>query len=186
MKTYKLGNAVKAILRSYAPGKIGNVDIFYSMQPYTILDTTEATVTFRDINSTAKTNQNILNYNVDHVDSIELKNVVLNDKILNLIFQEDDEPLKTISINKNANGNTLLLPSDMICYQLFVFDDEGSLVYAADEASGSIQVEKPDSNYLLVFLCDANRGYYLNRMHNITMALDLEVVGNEDDTRNHF
>lgn len=186
METYKLGNRVKAILRAHSPGWVGNTEIFYSMQPYTILETTEATVLFRDTVSTAKTTQSLLKYDVDFVDSIELSNVKLTDKILNLIFRQDDQPLKTISINQNSSGHILPLPSDIVCYQLFVFDDEGQLVYAVDEAKDSIEVDKPDSNYLLVFLSDAEKGYYLSRQQNITLALDLEVIGNEDDTTNHF
>lgn len=186
METYKLGNKVKAILRAHSPGWIGNTEIFCSMQPYTILETTEATVLFRDTVSTAKTTQSLLKYDVDFVDSIELSNVKLTDKILNLIFRQDDQPLKTISMNQNSRGHILPLPSDIVCYQLFVFDDEGQLVYAADEAKDSIEVDKPDSNYLLVFLSDAEKGYYLSRQQNITLTLDLEVIGNEDDTTNHF
>ena len=186
METYKLGNKVKAILRAHTPGQIGNVEIQYSMQPYTILDAVDAQVIFRDNNSSAKSIQTLVNYNIDFIDSVNLNNVKLTDKIVNLIFSVDNAPLKTISKNYSSNSEGLIyLPSKTPLYQVFVYNDEGELEAAYDSLDvNSIQVSKPLSGYLLVYLQDAEKGFSLNRMNSVVLALDLEVVGNENDSTN--
>ena len=37
MKTYKIGNKVKCIIRSYSSGYIGETRMEYDNQPYTVL-----------------------------------------------------------------------------------------------------------------------------------------------------
>lgn len=186
METYKLGNKVKAILRAHTPGQIGGIEIQYPMQPYTILDAVDAQVIFKDNNSSARSIQTLVNYNIDFVDSVNLNNVKLTDKIVNLIFSVDNAPLKTISKNYNSNSEGLIyLPSKTPLYQVFVYNDEGELEAAYDSLDvNSIQVSKPLSGYLLVYLQDAEKGFSLNRMNNITLALDLEVIGNENNSTN--
>lgn len=186
METYKLGNKVKAILRAHTPGQIGSVEIQYSMQPYTILDAVDAQVIFKDNNSSAKSIQTLVNYNIDFVDSVNLNNIKLTDKIINLIFSVDSKPLKTISKNYQSNSNGVIyLPNNTSLYQVFIYNDEGELEIAYDKIDDNfIQVAKPLSSYLLVYLQDAQKGFSLNRMNNITLALDLEVIGNENNSTN--
>lgn len=54
LKTYKIGNNVKAILRFYTAGKIGDVTAEYDNQPYTVLNNIEANFVFENINSESK------------------------------------------------------------------------------------------------------------------------------------
>lgn len=191
MTTYKLGNKVKAILRAYSPGKIGSVDITYNMQPYTILDTTDAQVIFRDNNVSAKSTQStqsFINYNVDFIDSVQLNNVKLTDKILNLIFTEDSEPLHPMIHNLTSNEDRYIyLPISEEVYQVFVYNVDGELEAAYDTLTQNyIIVDNPNTNYLIIYLRSAKKGYFLNRLRNITLALDLEITGNENDSTETF
>ena len=186
METYKLGNKVKATLRAYSPGKIGNTEIKYCMQPYTIINDADVQVSFRDTDGNARTTQTLLNYNVDYVDSVSINNVPLNDKILNLVFQVDNAPLRTKSANCNSNDAGVIYLPDEKMYQVFIYDDNGELESAHDELVDYVVVNKPNSNYLIIYICDGTKGFSLNRTNNVTMALDLEVTGNENDTTNKF
>ena len=59
MKNYKLGNQVTVIIRSYCGDtSIGNQSISYANQPYTIIKSADASLSFKNISSTAKTNFN--------------------------------------------------------------------------------------------------------------------------------
>ena len=192
MKAYKLGNKVKAILRTYSPCKIGNIEMKYPNQPYTILETTDAQILFKELNTSATSatsTQSLLNYNVDFVDYIQLNNVALTDKILNLIFEKDLEPIKPVSHSCNSdNSGYIYLPIESPIYDLFIYNDAGSLEcepYRVFE-DNKIQVSKSNSNYLVFYTENASEGYYLNRLNNITLSIDLEVIGNKDDTTENF
>ena len=54
MKTYKLGNKIKCIIRSFASGKIGSQEMQYGNQPYTVLKDVAASVTFESENRNPK------------------------------------------------------------------------------------------------------------------------------------
>ena len=190
METYKLGNSVKAILRAYSPGVIGDVNIEYPMQPYTIINSAEANIIFntRDGNASNATNgQSLLNYNIDYVDSVVLNNVALTNKILNLIFKLDDNPLCTKTVNcKSNNEGIIYLPNENM-YQVFIYNDLGELESAHDEINSSnLQVANNNSNYLLIYITDGKKGFFLNRLVNLYMSLDLEIDGNEENRTNKF
>ena len=189
METYKLGNKVKAILRAYTPCKIGDIEMKYPSQPYTVLDTTDAQVSFKDRDSSATSTQTLMNYNIDFVDSIQLNNIKLTDKILNLIFEKDSAPLRPISQNYNSDGNGYIyFPINYPVYNLFVYDDEGQLECDPYEVfeSNRLKVSKPNSSYLMFYLEDATKGFYLNRLNNIVLSLDLEITGNENNATETF
>ena len=86
MNTYKLGNKVTCIIRAYSNGKIGDVVMDYNNQPYTIVKSATANLSFTDIDITAKSNFTQLAYNNSKLSQIQISDVTLNDKILNLIF----------------------------------------------------------------------------------------------------
>ena len=85
MKTYKLGNKTKCIIRSFSAGRIGEQEMQYDNQPYTVLKDVEASLTFTDKNISSKSTFVDLSYNIDNLQEINISNVELNDKILNLI-----------------------------------------------------------------------------------------------------
>lgn len=188
MKTYKLGNKVKATLRAYAPGKIGNVDIKYNGQPYTIIDAAEVQVNFAETNKDGVVSAgSIFNFNIDYVDSVDISNVELTDKILNLIFGVDDEPLCSKTMNSNSDDSGIIYLPEDVMYQVFVFDDEGELESAHELITdGQLSVNKLNSNYFIVYTCDGKKGFSLNRYNNTLLTLDFEVTGNKNDNTSKF
>ena len=50
METYKIGNKVDCIIRSFASGTLGQTEMKYANQPYTIIKNIEASMTFLEQN----------------------------------------------------------------------------------------------------------------------------------------
>ena len=184
LTTYKLGNNVKAILRFYTAGKIGDVTAKYDNQPYTVLKNIEANVSFNYITTDAKAVMSELSYNTDTVSTVTLSNVELTNKILGLICSNSEEKLCSTVRNYNSDNEGkiyLHLPSDEI-YQVFIYDNEGQL----EAAYGSIddpvlQVTKSLSNYAVFYSFIGDTGYSLNRRPNIYVSIDLELTSNENN-----
>ena len=53
MNTYKLGNKITCIIRAYSSGKIGDMVMDYNNQPYTIVKSVNANLSFVDIDVNA-------------------------------------------------------------------------------------------------------------------------------------
>ena len=94
MKTYKLGNKIKCIIRSFSAGKIGDQEMIFGNQPYTVLKDVEASLSFSDNTHNSKTSFVELAHNKDSLQEITFSNVELNDKILNLIFSKNKDKTK--------------------------------------------------------------------------------------------
>ena len=86
MNTYKLGNKVTGIIRAYSSGKIGDMVMDYDNQPYTIIKSVTANLGFTDIDAIAKSSFTQLAYNNSKLSQVQISDVTLNDKILNLIY----------------------------------------------------------------------------------------------------
>jgi hypothetical protein len=133
MNVYKLGNKVKCIIRSFSSGKIGDVEMKYGNQPYTVLSDIEAQLSFQSKNRNANAVQPELNYNLDYADTLRISNVKLTDRIINLIFAQSDSAMCHVQENYTAtNGKFYFsLPINQSeVYQLFVYNDTGDLVKA--------------------------------------------------------
>ena len=89
---YKIGNKVDVIIRAFNAGTMGSMQIQYKNQPYTILRDVSATLTFaaKDVNS-RQGEKNLLSFNHDSISRIDINGVVLNDKILNLLYTKNEE-----------------------------------------------------------------------------------------------
>ena len=191
MNVYKLGNKVKCIIRSFSSGKIGDVEMKYGNQPYTVLNDIEAQLSFQSKNRNANAIQPELNYNLDYADTLRISNVKLTDRILNLIFTQFDFALCHVQENYTATNGKFYLPMNQPeIYQLFIYNEEGQLVKAEgrwdkNEIIIPEDVRKESSNYL-VFYSYPGKGYALNRNQNIYLTLDLEVEGNKGDTQDNI
>lgn len=207
METYKLGNKVKCIIRSISAGKLGNMEMKYGNQPYTVIKDVEATMRFTSHNRTAKSNQtNELAYSIDDVAGLQLRNVAFTDKILGLMF--DDAPAEGVLCNVSDNfdiepGETLSLAHQIAnygeIYQVFVYDVDGKLIAArscvnnknfdqiADSGkNGIINVGQYGGNFLVFYSYIGTKGYSLARSTNTYVILDLEITGNESDDPNDY
>jgi hypothetical protein len=184
MKTYKIGNKVKCIIRSYTSGYIGETRMEYDNQPYTVLQNIEASMSFKNIRKDSSDDLRQMSFNVESISEIRLSNISLTSQILNLIFLKNEDKLCNTCENYDSNTNKIIylhFPADEV-YQMFVYDDEGNLEAAYGTYSGdTLEVEKAETNYLIFYSYTGEKGYSLNKQNNFYVTLDLEVIGNTDD-----
>ena len=185
MKTYKLGNKTKCIIRSFSAGKIGEQEMKYDNQPYTVLKDVEASLTFVDKNISSKTTFVDLSYNIDSLQEINISNVELNDKILNLIFSKNEDKLCSTMINCVAENNKIYItsPTDEI-YQVFIYDVDGNLEKAYGVLNNmEVEVQR-NEDYLVFFTYVGEKSFKINRSESLYLTLDLILEGNADDEIN--
>ena len=187
MKTYKLGNKTKCIIRSFSAGRIGEQEIKYDNQPYTVLKDVEASLTFVDKNISSKSTFVDLSYNIDSLQEINISNVELNDKILNLIFSKNEDKLCSTMINCVAENNKIYItsPTDEI-YQVFIYDVDGNLENAypvLNKMEMEVEVQR-NEDYLVFFTYVGEKSFKINRSESLYLTLDLILEGNADDQIN--
>ena len=185
MKTYKLGNKTKCIIRSFSAGRIGEQEIKYDNQPYTVLKDVEASLTFVDKNISSKSTFVDLSYNIDSLQEINISNVELNDKILNLIFSKNEDKLCSTMINCVAENNKIYItsPTDEI-YQVFIYDIDGNLEQAYGVLNNMEVEVKRNEDYLVFFTYVGEKSFKINRSESLYLTLDLILEGNADDEIN--
>lgn len=185
MKTYKLGNKTKCIIRSFSAGRIGEQEMQYDNQPYTVLKDVEASLTFVDKNISSKSTFVDLSYNIDSLQEINISNVELNDKILNLIFSKNEDKLCSTMINCVAENNKIYItsPTDEI-YQVFIYDVDGNLEQAYGVLNNMEVEVKRNEDYLVFFTYVGEKSFKINRSESLYLTLDLILEGNADDEIN--
>ena len=185
MKTYKLGNKTKCIIRSFSAGRIGEQEIKYDNQPYTVLKDVEASLTFVDKNISSKSTFVDLSYNIDSLQEINISNVELNDKILNLIFSKNEDKLCSTMINCVAENNKIYItsPTDEI-YQVFIYDVDGNLEKAYGVLNNMEVEVNRNEDYLVFFTYAGEKSFKINRSESLYLTLDLILEGNADDEIN--
>lgn len=184
MQTYKIGNKINCIIRIFSAGKIGDEEMVYDNQPYTCLKDVEATLTYNEFEKEAKVINTELAYNIDFVSGIKLSNVLLTDKILKLIYGKNEEKLcHTVKEFASHNGKIYIPLDAEKIYQVFVYNKNGELEAAYGELSldTPLEVAEENDNYLIFYSYEGKTSVDLNRLTNIYVTLDLEVVGNIDD-----
>ena len=187
MKTYKLGNKAKCIIRSYCAGQLGAENMQYGNQPYTVLEDVEATIYFNDQDSKSTTSKNVLSFNASNVSRVVLQNVVLTERVLNLLFKNYEDGLSNTTKYIRSDENKKLHFHTNPVYQVFVYDDEGLaeaagivLTERSDEAV--LNVKQAEYEYLTFYSYAPNNSLSLNENNNnVYITLDLELQGNEDD-----
>lgn len=186
METYKLGNKINCIIRAYSTGNIGSTSIEWANQPYSILKDVGATINFADKDRNSSQGvRNLLAYNTSEIDSLNISNVLLTDKVLNLLFDNSEEKLCTTTkdVFSTSDGKIYLTcPQDTI-YNVFIFNEEG-LELALDTyniAEDSIHVDKNNSPYLVIYSYEGNKAVSFSSPRNLYLTLDLELTGNVND-----
>ena len=185
MKEYKIGNKGTCIIRSSTSGNIGQIEMEYGNQPYTILKNVDATVSFADVDGRAKAVQQELFYNTANLNSIKISNVNLTDKILNLIYSKKEEVfIHYVEKSYSDENNKVFLPSSDPKYQVFVYNEDEQLERAFGVVEDNyIEVEKANSPYLVVYSCLAEKGFALNKSHYMYLTLDYQVDGNDESNQ---
>lgn len=189
MKTYKLGNKAKCIIRAYAPGVYGDETINYANQPYTILKDVSASFNFSNYEHAATNHlgQQLLNYNVDFLDTIYISNVKLTEKILKLIYCKSEDKLCAFSENYTSNENKeiFLNANYNTLYQVFIYNVEGQLEakydkYDAAQNEYVLKVDNANSSYIICYSI-YRAAVDLNNLNNYNVTLDFEFKGNQDN-----
>ena len=189
METYKLGNEIKCIIRSYAAGPIGNTVALYDNQPYTILKDVSATIRFKDQNSNiGKGVKNLLSYNTNAIEDIQISNVLLTDKIINLIFDQVESKLCTVAENfeSDNNGNVFISCPQDIIYNVFTYNENGDLetdssFFSFDLSQSNFKVQEPNAPYMIVYSYEGQNAVSLTAPNHLYVTLDLELVSNIDN-----
>lgn len=186
MSTYKIGNKVKGIIRAYNAGKLGNTDIAYDNQPYAILKDIDVSLTFEEqTKNSIVEDKNHLIYNHDTLKEVTINNVLITDRILELLYKNNtEEQLFSKQENYESDEEGIIyfnFPSSEV-YQVFIYDDEGSLENAFGTYSGiSYTALKPNSTYSIYYSYLGEKSFLLDKPDNNYVKLDFEVIGNEDD-----
>ena len=196
MKTYKLGNKIDCIIRSFSPVKIGEDELLFSNQPYTVLKDVKASLNFKASEGDAKSRFSHLHYNVDTLDEVIISDVELNNKILNLIFSKNKDKITSSMQNCEVENNRFYLTaSDSNIFQVFVHDVDGKLIAATGEwhepeiildefEYNNISEYGYSGNCLVFYSTIGSVSYNVNKNENIYLTLDFILTGNADDELN--
>lgn len=181
MKEYKIGNHGTCIIRSGSSGKIGDIEMEYGNQPYTILKDVGVTIHFEEKNSGAKAVGQELLYSTNLLKSVKLSNINLTDKILNLIYSKKSTALAHHIENVVSDSEKRIFFSTREPkYQIFIYDENSQLEHAYGSLEeNSLVVNNSNSSYLVVYSC-AKKGYQLVRPHYMYLSLDVQAEGNDE------
>ena len=185
MKTYQIGNKVTCIIRSFCPSTIGEVQTQYDNEPYTILKDVSVSLTFTEVekNATDGDRRRQLHYNSSGLNQINISNVHLTNKILNMLFTPYKDGLKSYyeSVLADENGRIYLSTSEDRIYQVFIFDENESMVRAEGFINPNELVMEPNQSYLVVYQTLGTNSLYLSGPSNMYFTLDLICEGNSDE-----
>ncbi len=184
MYFYKIGNMSDVILRSVDASAIGSHKIKYDYEPYTILKDKEIEINFKSITKELKGSTNVLQFNQDYPEELVVKNVELNDKILNLLYKQTAEGICTEYQNCVSDEEGIIYLNNIKdhYYQIFIFNEEGNLESAYGESTESqFKVENTNSSYLIVYGFMGEKNYTICPIENIYFSIDIISKSNSDD-----
>ena len=187
MKNYKLGNQVTVIIRSYSDDTfIGAQYIERANQPYTIIKSAEANLSFKNITSTAKTTFNHLAYTHIKPSQLSISNVTINDKILNLIFHKNqtEKPhlcTKLENVTSSQDKKIYFGQLNTTLKNVFIYDSEGNCKYEPELNNNSYPVDKSEQPYLVCYQYDSTTSFSLDQNNNHYYTIDLLLTSNQKE-----
>ena len=187
MKNYKLGNQVTVIIRSYSDDTfIGDQYVERANQPYTIIKSAEANLSFKNITSTAKTTFNHLAYTHMKPSQLSISNVTINDKILNLIFHKNQtaEPhlfTKIENVISSKDKKIYFGQLNQTLKNVFIYDSEGNCKYEPELNNNSCLVDKSEQPYLVCYQYESTTSFSLDQNNNHYYTIDLLLTSNQKE-----
>lgn len=187
MKNYKLGNQVTVIIRSYSDDTfIGDQYIERANQPYTIIKSAEANLSFKNITSTAKTDFNYLAYTHIKPSQLSIYNVTINDKILNLIFHKNQTAAphlftKLENVTSSQDKKIYFGQLNQTLKNVFIYDSEGNCKYEPELNNNSYQVDKSEQPYLVCYQYESTTSFSLDQNNNHYYTIDLLLTSNQKE-----
>ena len=188
MKNYKLGNQVTVIIRSYSDDTfIGDQYIEHANQPYTIIKSAEANLSFKNITSTAKTTFNHLAYTHMKPSQLSISNVTINDKILNLIFHKNQTAAphlftKLENVTSSQDKKIYFGQLNTILKNVFIYDSEGNCKYESELNANSYPVDKSGQPYLVCYQYESTTSFSLDQNNNHYYTIDLLLTSNQKES----
>ena len=188
MKNYKLGNQVTVIIRSYSDDTfIGSQYIEHANQPYTIIKSAEANLSFKNITSTAKTTFNQLAYTHIKPSQLSISNVTINDKILNLIFHKNQTAAphlftKLENVTSSQDKKIYFGQLNQTLKNVFIYDSEGKYKYEPELNNNSYPVDKSGQPYLVCYQYESTTSFSLDQNNNHYYTIDLLLTSNQKES----
>ena len=190
MKNYKLGNQVTVIIRSYSDDTfIGNQYVEHANQPYTIIKSAEANLSFKNITSTAKTTFNHLAYTHIKPSQLSISNVTINDKILNLIFHKNQTAAphlftKIENVTSSQDKKIYFGQLNTTLKNVFIYDSEGKCQYEPELNNNWYKVDNSGAPYLVCYQYESTTSFSLDQNNNHYYTIDLLLTANQKVTSN--
>lgn len=187
MKNYKLGNQVTVIIRSYSDDTfIGSQYVEHANQPYTIIKSAEANLSFKNITSTAKTTFNQLAYTHMKPSQLSISNVTINDKILNLIFHKNQTAAphlftKLENVTSSKDKKIYFGQLNQTLKNVFIYDSEGNCKYEPELNNNSYPVDKSEQPYLVCYQYESTTSFSLDQNNNHYYTIDLLLTSNQKE-----
>ena len=187
MKNYKLGNQVTVIIRSYSDDTfIGDQYVEHANQPYTIIKSAEANLSFKNITSTAKTTFNHLAYTHMKPSQLSISNVTINDKILNLIFHKNQTAAphlftKLENVISSKDKKIYFGQLNQTLTNVFIYDSEGNCKYEPELNNNSCPVDKSEQPYLVCYQYESTTSFSLDQNNNHYYTIDLLLTSNQKE-----
>lgn len=176
METYKFGNKVKCIIRFHNCSQtIGGITPQFDDQPYTVLNDISAEVSFKQntTNSTNKEKGYLLSTDVSEISEIKLKNCLLTDKMIALIFGEEESQNFISQCQVTSDNGWLYLPTTKRILRAFVYNSAGEFIAAYGANSTVPKVARIPQGGLFG-LCRDNC-HFPGRIHQFNDGEDYKV-----------
>lgn len=188
MTTYKIGNQVDCVIRACNSTPIGEYKISYDHEPYTIIQGENGIISFSSNNTNFDSKERNGGYATENIDSFSLYNVILTDKILNLIYCKKEGFSITFHEKVTSGEDKKIFFSNgfgKIKKLVFVYysdNDAAELENAYSTVDDDyIEVEHENACYNIVYEVITDSIYSLDKRNNIYVSLDISTVSNEND-----
>lgn len=181
MNTYKIGNAVTAIIRTYASTEIAGETLQYDNQPYTIVKGVEAQITFNTNTTTSASRFSVLTHSAQQPQEVRIFAAHLTERMMNLLFEKmEPQFVSKVENGQAVDGKLYINAAANIIYQLFIYNTKQELVYAAGTHESANPIELENGNYLICYQYISTKSFNLATRENRYYTLDLITQGNAD------
>ena len=178
MENIKLSNRLDCIIRGIAPGHIGNTELSYGNQPYTIIRDVAVTFSFSSVDSSYNAQYKVLGHRLDNVSSVSIGGVKTTQKILEMVFGSAEGLLTKVVSTKISNSKIYISAPSFPIYQVFVFDKSGNLIAAADRLdSPAMTLDRIPDEVVQVFFSYPARQSFSFDEHPQWMYFTLDFAG---------
>jgi hypothetical protein len=147
---YEYGGSCDVIIRCNSERKIGN-KTYKEGEPYTILKNVFCNLTYKNNTSEGFAKTNVLAAREGKPDIVNITNIVLNEKICDLIATRQNTGIFLIHADCIADGNKLYLPETPDSSTVFVYDKNLNLIDCTVQEDTIVGVFEEGEAYLVFY-----------------------------------